>query len=180
MAARIASVALRPSALAVRDMFSKLSMTPLVAVEVFSVSIRLTAVARSSAVFRVSAMMRVKDRMMPSSSSLRRAQPGREILERRPPLLDRGLDLAVDLGEVAGRLGQRLALGLEALHHRSDALEDVVRNAAELLDLAAELAGRKLGRLDGVLDRLGEFGRAAGKRGLDLGEVLLRCRRAGR
>ena len=50
-------------------------MTPLVALAVFSVSMRLTAVARSSAVFSVSEMMRVKDRIMPSSSSLRERRP---------------------------------------------------------------------------------------------------------
>jgi hypothetical protein len=49
-------------------MLSRLSITPLVAVAVLSVSMRLTAVARSSALFSVSLMMRVKDDISPSSS----------------------------------------------------------------------------------------------------------------
>ena len=75
LASRTASAALRLSEPAVLLRFSKLSITPLVAEAVFSVSMRLTAVARSSAVFSVSEMMRVKERIMPSSSSLRVRRP---------------------------------------------------------------------------------------------------------
>jgi hypothetical protein len=60
---------------------------------------RLTAVARSSAVFNVSEMMRVKDRIIPSS--LRCASGGRPRGSRAPAgVFDRGLDLAVDLGQM--------------------------------------------------------------------------------
>ena len=70
-ASRTASVAFRLSLPAVRFIASKLSMIPLVADAVFSLSARPTAVARSSAVFSVSLMMPVNDFIRLSSSSAR-------------------------------------------------------------------------------------------------------------
>ena len=131
LASRTASAALRLSVPAVRFIVSKLSMTPLVAVAVFSVSMRLTAVARSSAVFSVSAMMRVNDCIRPSSSSLRALEAGGEAFERRAAFLDGRLDLLVDLGEVAASPVSDVRLLLEAVDDVADAVEDVARDVAE-------------------------------------------------
>ena len=89
-----------------------------------------------------------------------RPQAGCQALESGPALLDRRFDLPVDLREVPGGFGQRPGLLLEALDDLGDAVEDLARNFAELGNLGAELAGRKLGRLDRMLDRGGELGGA--------------------